>query len=467
MKLMAKDKKIYMAFYGDDFTGSTDALEFLSRAGLRTILFLDNPTPDKIERFGNFDAIGVAGMTRAMVPDEMSKTLSLAFSVLNELNPRHVHYKVCSTFDSSPEIGNIGTAIQTGSRIFYNDFTPVLSAAPNLGRYSAFGNLYARMGIGSKGIIYRLDRHPSMSSHPVTPALESDLRLHLSQQTSEPIGLIDLIDLTKPIGEIIAKLNTEIVAGKTIIFFDAMYEYQMAAIGEVLDKKAGKNHPLFSVGSSGIEKALGDFWEKQKIFVPRNQWEQLSECKPMLVLSGSVSPVTASQIEWAVKNGFEEIEVDSQLMEIEELEFFISEYYKEIVSCLEKGKSVILHTSKGPEDPRIKKIKSILDKKGWDDQTKRTQTAKTFGKVLGQSARRALKKFLVQRLVIAGGDTSSFAARELGIEAVEMIAPFFPGAPLCRAFAPGSPIDGIEVNLKGGQVGDETYFGILQKGKMI
>ncbi len=395
----------------------------------------------------------------------MAKTLSQAFSVLKSLNPRHVHYKVCSTFDSSPEIGNIGTAVTTATPIFQNEFTPILVAAPNLGRYSAFGNLYARMGIGSQGAIYRLDRHPSMSTHPTTPALESDLRLHLSKQTNQPMGLIDLVDIVKPTNEIITKLNSEIAAGNKIIFFDAMYEDQMLTIGEVLDQKAGEKSPLFSVGSSGIEKALGDFWTKQKIVSPRIQWQQLSECKPMLVLSGSVSPVTAAQIEWAVKNGFEEIAVDAQLMENEDPEAFISDYQKKIVSGLQTGKSMILHTAKGPEDPRISQIKSILAKKDWDEQTKRTQTAEIFGKVLGQSARRALTQFPVKRLVIAGGDTSSFVARELGIEAVEMIAPLYAGAPLCRAFAAGSPVDGIELNLKGGQVGDETYFGTLQKGK--
>jgi uncharacterized protein YgbK (DUF1537 family) len=463
---MAEDKNMLLAFYGDDFTGSTDALEFLSRAGVRTILFLDDPTPERIERFGNPEAVGVAGITRTMVPEEMSKILSRAFSVFKKLDPRHVHYKVCSTFDSSPEIGNIGTTIETGTRTFQNEFTPVLVAAPNLGRYSAFGNLYARMGIGSQGAIYRLDRHPSMRSHPITPALESDLRLHLSKQTNQFMGLIDLVDLAKSTNEIIAKLNTEIAEGKRIVFFDAMYEYQMITIGEVLDHKAGEISPLFSVGSSGIEKALGDFWTKQGIFSPRNQWEQLSESKPVLVLSGSVSPITASQIEWAVKNGFEEIEVDAQLMENEDSEFFISEYQQRIVSGLRKSRSVILHTASGPKDPRIGRAKSVLDKKGWDAQTVRTQTARIFGEVLGQSARRALEQFPVRRLVIAGGDTSGFVARELGIEAVEMIAPLFSGAPLCRAFAPGSPIDGIEVNLKGGQVGDETYFGVLQKGRI-
>ena len=254
---------------------------------------------------------------------------------------------------------------------------------------------------------------------------------------------------------------------KKIVFFDAMYEYQMTTIGEVFDQKADEISPLFSVGSSGIEKALGDFWTKQKIFGPRNQWEQLSECKPMLVLSGSVLPITASQIEWAVKNGFEEIEVDAQLMENEDLEFFLSEYQKKIISNLQKGKSVILHTSKGPKDPRIEKIKSVLNRKGWDEHMMKIQTARIFGKLMGQSARRALEQFPVKRLVITGGDTSSFVARELGIEAVEMIAPLFPEAPLCRVFASGSPVDGIEVNIKGGQLGDETYFGALQKGKII
>lgn len=464
---MKKAYKILLAFYGDDFTGSTDALEFLSRAGVRTVLFLDNPTSEQINRFGNPEAIGVAGMTRAMIPEEMEKKLNEAFPVLKKLRPKHVHYKVCSTFDSSPEIGNIGNVIETGVRIFQNKFTPVLVAAPNLGRYSAFGNLYARMGIGSNGAIYRLDRHPSMSTHPVTPAKESDLRLHLSKQTEKKMGLIDLVDLEKPVNEIIEKLNAEINSGNKIVFFDAMYENQMATIGEVLDRKANETSPLFSVGSSGIEKALGDFWEKQNILRKRTNWEQLSSCNPILVISGSVSPVTASQIEWAVKNGFEEIEVNPKSL-VDELESsYISDYQKRISSALISGKSVIIHTAKGPSDPRIQLIKSYLSKKGWDEQMKHAKIAQKFGKILGQSVRGALEKFPLKRLVIAGGDTSSYVARELGIEAVEMIAPLFSGSPVCRAFAKGSPVDGIEVNLKGGQVGDETYFGALQNGKII
>lgn len=35
--------KIVLAYYGDDFTGSTDALEFISNAGAKAMLFIDPP----------------------------------------------------------------------------------------------------------------------------------------------------------------------------------------------------------------------------------------------------------------------------------------------------------------------------------------------------------------------------------------------------------------------------------------
>ncbi|PHN02426.1 four-carbon acid sugar kinase family protein [Flavilitoribacter nigricans] len=463
---MEADNNIKLAFYGDDFTGSTDALEFLSRAGARTVLFLDNPSRDQIRRFGDPEAIGVAGMTRTMEPAAMAETLREAFASLQSLRPTHVHYKVCSTFDSSPETGNIGTAIETGLEVFRNPFTPVLVAAPHLGRYAAFGNLFARMGIGSRGAIHRLDRHPSMRAHPVTPATESDLRLHLARQTGLPIGLVDLTDLEAGPNALIDKLNGEIAAGKKIIFFDAMYDRQMIHIGEVFDQLARELHPLFSVGSSGIEKALGDLWKAEGQLQERNQWESLQKVEPMLVLSGSVSPITADQIEWALQRGFAEVAVELAALEAADPEPFIAHYRDQILDQLRRNKSVILHTAKGPDDPRIAQIRDFLARQDWNETQKRAYTALRFGQLLGRSARAALAQSPVDRLVIAGGDTSSFVARELGIEAVEMIAPAFPGAPVCRAYATGSPVDGIEVNIKGGQVGDATYFETLKNGKI-
>ena len=459
---MGRKYDMLLAFYGDDFTGSTDALEFLTRAGIRTVLFLETPSPDRIARFSHLDAIGVAGMTRAMSPAEMTPVLKTAFDAMKALHPRHVHYKVCSTFDSSPDMGNIGTAIEVGQHVFENSFTPILVAAPHLGRYSAFANLYARMGIGSEGTIHRLDRHPSMSRHPITPADESDLRLHLSRQLDCQMGLIDLIDLNDTSEQLENKLNELIARGDRVIFLDALYDHHMRTIGELLDLKAQDN-TLFTVGSSGIEKALGDYWLESGAVTATPQWEAPTEEAAILVLSGSCSPVTAGQIAWATAHGFEDIPVE--VTALQDPAAFISAYSTRITEHLKSGRSVILHTCMGPDDPRMGQTREYLNGLGFGETEARSETALRFGAILGQTARQVLTDHSLKRLVIAGGDTSGHVARALGIEAVEMIAPVYTGAPLCRAFSSNPPVDGMEVNLKGGQVGDETYFEVMRTGK--
>src|ERR1700744_6334140 len=107
-----------LAFYGDDFTGSTDALEVLAFAGLRCALFLKPPTRAQLAALGGFDAIGVAGDSRAMTPAEMDLALTPVFTALRELEAPVIHYKVCSTFDSAPHIGSIGRVMEIARKGF-------------------------------------------------------------------------------------------------------------------------------------------------------------------------------------------------------------------------------------------------------------------------------------------------------------------------------------------------------------
>ena len=74
-----------------------------------------------------------------------------------------------------------------------------------------------------------------------------------------------------------------------------------------------------------------------------------------------------------------------------------------------------------------------------------------------------------ERLVIAGGDTSSHAVRELGIRALTLrhsIAEA-PGSPVCQAHfgAPGEAP--LEIVLKGGQVGSPDYFEKIRSGRVL
>jgi uncharacterized protein YgbK (DUF1537 family) len=80
-----------------------------------------------------------------------------------------------------------------------------------------------------------------------------------------------------------------------------------------------------------------------------------------------------------------------------------------------------------------------------------------IGSGLGQVLRRILAEGRLGRAVISGGDTSGHAASTLGIDALTAIAPIAPGSPLCRAHG-GPGLDGVEIALKGGQVGSPDFF---------
>ena len=65
------------------------------------------------------------------------------FRTLQQLHAPITHYKICSTFDSAPHIGNIGRALEMGREVFAARYVPIVVAAPHLGRYVLFGNLFA------------------------------------------------------------------------------------------------------------------------------------------------------------------------------------------------------------------------------------------------------------------------------------------------------------------------------------
>ncbi|MDP0501137.1 MAG: four-carbon acid sugar kinase family protein [Verrucomicrobiota bacterium JB022] len=446
--------QLKLAFYGDDFTGSTDALESLSLAGAHTILLLDVPDAATLARHAQAQAVGIAGHSRSMTPSSMEDTLRPAFKRLKNLRAPFVHYKVCSTFDSSPKVGSIGHAIGIGLEIFDSPFVPVVVGAPALGRYCAFGNLFARLGTGKTGEVHRLDRHPSMSRHPVTPADESDLRRHLARQTDLKIGLIDVTQLSRPLEEARAALAELVKTGHRIIFFDALEERHLETIGHLLAPYGTPEQPLFCAGSSGLGRALGLHWQSTGELTPPAAWTPAEAVEPLLVISGSASPVTAAQIAAAREAGFAEVALDTASLLAGQVTH-LGEPLERTVKALRAGQSVVVHTCSGPDDPRLKvRVPSGVD------------TAKVLGTALGQVARQSAGAVNLERVIIAGGDSSSYAGRAMGIQAVEMHAPFASGAPLCRARAPSSTLDGVQLNFKGGQVGAPDYFLAAQRGHL-
>ncbi|MBA2637273.1 MAG: four-carbon acid sugar kinase family protein, partial [Solirubrobacterales bacterium] len=70
----------------------------------------------------------------------------------------------------------------------------------------------------------------------------------------------------------------------------------------------------------------------------------------------------------------------------------------------------------------------------------------------------------IERVVIAGGDTSGYVTRALGVEALEAVGPVRGQALLCRVTAGDLVVSGLELVLKGGQIGRDDLFETARTG---
>ncbi|MBZ9771705.1 four-carbon acid sugar kinase family protein [Mesorhizobium sp. CO1-1-8] len=440
-------QNLLLSYYGDDLTGSTDVMEALELGGVSTVLFMRQPDAALLSRFGHCRAIGLAGTSRSEAPQWMDTHLRDAFAWLKTLNAAICHYKVCSTFDSSPTIGSIGRAIEIGRSVFAQDSVPLLVGAPQLKRYTAFGHLFAAY----RDRYFRIDRHPVMSRHPTTPMHESDLLIHLSRQTALSSGLVDLATLQSASRSAAFDLMTG--NGTAIVLVDVDNLETQALAGKEL-WRVRKPGGSFVVGSSGVEYALLGEWASNDIVGDGQGFTPPGAADRIAVVSGSCSPTTERQIRHALTDGFDGIEVDPVELVSEASQEAIARAMASGRASLQAGRSVILYTALGPSADRGAEI------------DRQEGARHKLGRGLGEILRSLTTGQSLRRVVIAGGDTSSHALGEMGVDAltIRMPLPASPGSPLCVAHSRVKAIDGLEVALKGGQVGTDRYFSAIRDG---
>lgn len=445
---------LLLAYYGDDFTGSTDALEALVSAGVPTVLCLQPPTPALLARFPGVRAVGLAGQARGRSPAWMRAHLAPALQALAALGAPILHYKVCSTFDSSPAIGSIGCAIELGAPLMGGRWSPMVVGAPRLGRYTAFGHLFAV----ADGAGHRLDRHPTMARHPVTPMAEADLRLHLGQQTTLRRELIDFTQLKAGAGA--ARLDALLDAGgdTPVVLLDVLDDETLRAAGALVWDRRGTG--LFSASSSGLSHALAAHWQACGLVDGPADLPAAGAAGPIAAVSGSCSPGTAAQIAWAAAHGFTPLRLDLPRL-LADAAGEVARLVDAAVAALAAGRSPLVHTATGPDDPAVRGFDATAAAAG----VTRAEAAGRTGAGLAAVLCGLLDRVpTLRRVAVAGGDSSGAVAAALDVQALTLHARLAPGAPLCRAWSDRPGRDGLELVLKGGQMGGDDFFGRVRDG---
>ncbi|WP_439591373.1 four-carbon acid sugar kinase family protein [Microbacterium sp.] len=412
-----------VAFYGDDVTGSVDVLLQFARCGLAGRLFVGTPDATALARAAaEVPVIGIAGIARSLGTDALDAEVRCALAALAAIHPDVVQYKACSTADSSPTVGSLGRVLEIGRDLFGDAPVPLLFAQPDFGRYTVFGHHFAVEG----GTVHRLDRQPTMSSHPSTPMDESDLARHLSHQTDLPIGSLPWVSFGSSIA---GALRDAEDAG---VVLDAMDDAHLALVGAALRELALERHPLFAIGSGGLSRALAlaasgggaPTTAEPDPTVARGR-ERVETTSPVLVVSGSRSPKTRRQADAASGAGWLVRPFGAP---------------DDVVAALSAGRSVVLTS---------------------DDADAFTGVADPLAMIAEAAAsivRSAVRSGATRRVIVCGGDTSGRIVRLLGIDSLSLAATLGGNVVLLRAHAQDPAVDGLELLLKGGQVGDDDLF---------
>ncbi len=446
---------LWLAYYGDDFTGSTDVLEAFTAAGVPTVLFLQPPRPQDLARFPDARCVGLAGQSRGKSPAWMREHLPQVFRSLSSLGAPIVQYKVCSTFDSSPEVGSIGQAIDLGAAHSVANWSPMVVGAPRLQRYQVFGHLFA----AAQGEVFRIDRHPTMSRHPVTPMHESDLRMHLAQQTPRRIGLVNLAQMTQGQGD--AALQALQGPDQPVVMLDVADALSQREAGRLVWQQRGQG--VFSASSSGLQYALAEYWRSRGWLPATPSLPQAQAVPCIAVVSGSCSPMSAAQIEWAGHNGFltERLDVE-KCLNPQQAEQEIERLVALAADAVSRQVSPLIYSARGPDDPAVTGFDTLVQRMGCE----KAQATERIGTALAEVMRRLLDRTALRRIVVAGGDSSGAVASHLGVQAFTVAAGMAPGVPLCRAWSDNPRRDGLEIALKGGQLGAVSFYGDVRAGRV-
>jgi uncharacterized protein YgbK (DUF1537 family) len=403
-------------FYGDDLTGSVDALLQFRRAGLSGVLVTSAEVA--IDADGT-DVVGIAGVARSLPTGQMDAEILPALRLLRGLGTRVVQYKACSTADSAPQTGSLGRVLELAVELFPSAPVPIVFAQPDAGRYTFFSHHFAR----DHDAVFRLDRQPTMSSHPVTPVHESDLRLHLGAQTDLTLGGAHWPSYGDPLR--LRRLLDE--ADESGIVCDAVSDGDLDRLAAaILTGRAGQR---FVIGSGGISGALGRHLQVADRLPPLPT-EVAPATGPTLVLNGSRSRLTRRQVDAAAAAGWIV------------LDLFADDTTRLVQAALRAGAGVLVDSS----------------------MTDRSVPSVDVEQRLAAIADSSLRPQQNTRLVLSGGDTSGNLLRRLGVERLGIAARPWGNVVLCHASGPAAH---VELVLKGGQMGHSSLFDDIRHGRSL
>lgn len=402
----------------DDYTGATDLSSMLVRGGRRVVQVFGAESSVDLR---DADAVVLSLKSRS-IPAADAVALSLrALRFLQSLEIRQYFFKYCSTFDSTPA-GNIGPVAEAladalqARRIWY------VPSFPENGRTVYCGHLF----------VNRVPLHESgMKDHPLNPMTDSSLVRVLQAQCAARVDFLSLDELRA--GDLSRHEKP-----------DAATHWIVDAIGDEDLQQIARLAPpgVLLTGGSAIARYWGASAASETGRDASTALPAARPIGPVVILAGSCSTATRGQI-----NAYEAASLPSKRLDVvgasEGEAAFESAVEQAVVWCQESQPGVALITSGSTGGA----VAATVERLG------EARAAHLTEALFAAIAQRLVARG-VNRMIVAGGETSGAVINALGIDAVRIGEEIAAGVPCVYTLRE----PGLSLVLKSGNFGSVDFF---------
>jgi uncharacterized protein YgbK (DUF1537 family) len=392
----------------------------LVRAGLRVVQVFGTKSSADLR---GADAVVVSLKSRSIpAADAVQESLrGLAF--LQSMGARRFFFEYCSTFDSTPA-GNIGPVAEALAGMLGQDQVWYVPSFPENGRTVYCGHLFVnRVLLNESG----------MKDHPLNPMTDSSLMRVLQKQCRAPVDVLMLDEIR---GADLRRAAQPGAARHWIV--DAIGDDDLRQIARL-----ACNHVLLTGGS-----AIARYWAEcasnfadATVLTPAAAHVNLP-AGPAVVLAGSCSEATRRQIASFAAAGFPVLPLDVLAAAGSQAEF--DEVVSRAVSWYWRSERRFAAIASGADPDCVAGTVAQLGEKRASQLTEAL-----FAAIAKQLAAQG-----VNRLVVAGGETSGAVINALGVDAIRIGAEIAPGVPC--VYPVNTP--SLSLALKSGNFGGADFF---------
>lgn len=394
----------------DDLTGANDTGLQFHKHGCNTQIVLDLNAQILNEHITQSWAISTE--SRNIPSMEAFEAVENATKYLKEhLNIEYFYKKIDSTIR-----GNIAREALAMLNVLGWDAAVILPAFPNEHRITVGGyHLLKGMPV----------ERTELARDPYSPIYESHIPTLLKKQLSEDeqdiVGLIELGTVIKGAGPVLIALNKFINEGKKLIVVDAVSSID---IEQTILATAKSNFQILPCGSAAMAQALSNIW------LPEMKYQNIQKTLPVLpklVISGSATELTASQID--------KLEEDDDFtntyfisLKIEDIMAGVTDEIADRVVANLGGENIVtVHSSDIAINPEALSDSLLLQ------GITKERFISMITNYLAELTRRVLEKREVI-LIALGGETSYKCCRAIGSDVLQIFDAILPAIPLCMDY---------------------------------